>query len=276
MLPRKFAIRSLGCMGTLCYYLIASERKKVLRHLEWIFGEKWQREKIKKTGRAVFANLGRNMVDVIQYKTKGSDSFFNQHVRLEGWENFEEAHKKGKGVVCLANHIGAFEILHHFLAWKGYSVCVTGTQIYDPRLNRLLVENRSGPNIVYVERGTDSAREIIRFLREGKLFGVLLDQDTKVEGVFAPFLGKIAYTPSAPVKLAMKTGAAIVPFVIRIMTDFKHKITIAPEIQLEDTNRFEQDLVANVTKCNDVISGWICETPDQWVWMHERWKTKQN
>jgi KDO2-lipid IV(A) lauroyltransferase len=275
-LPRGFAIRCLGKMGSLCFYLVGSERKKTIRHLEWIFHDQWPQEKIRQVAKQVFINLGRNMVDVIRFKMKDENSFFQEHITCEGWEHFEPAYKKGKGVVCLVSHMGAFELLHHFMGWKGYLTCVTGTQIYDPRLNRLLVENRRGPNNTYIERGTDSPRQIIRCLRDGNLFGVLLDQDTKVEGVFAPFLGKNAYTPSAPVKLAMKTGAAIVPFIIRMTPDFNHKITIEPEIVCEDTGDFEKDLITNVTRCNDIISKWILKTPDQWVWMHERWKTTQN
>ena len=274
-IPRRLIIPLLGTLGILCYYIIGKERKKTLRHLNFIYGNDWPESKIKATARAVFRNLGRNAADVLRFKEQDMDQFFRNHVECRGWEHFEAAHQKGKGVVCLTCHMGAFELLLHFMAWKGYPACITGTPLYDPRLNRLLIEGRTGKDICYVERGTDSGREIIRYLRRGDLFGVLIDQDTDVEGIFAPFLGKESYTPSAPVKLSMKIGAPIVPFVIRMDRKCKHTITIEREIDLKDTGHPDHDLVENVTRCNQVISNWIRETPEQWVWMHRRWKTKR-
>jgi KDO2-lipid IV(A) lauroyltransferase len=274
-IPRRLIIPLMGSLGILCYYIIGKHRRKTIRQLSSIFGKDWSEAKVKSTARAVFRNLGRNAADVIRFKTLDNDRFFRDHVKCRGWKYFEAAHRKGKGVVCLSCHIGAFELQHHFMAWKGYPVCVIGTPLYDPRLNRLLIDSRSGNNISYVERGKDSGRAIIRYLRQGNLFGVLIDQDTKVEGVFAPFLGQEAYTPSTPVKLSMKTGAPIVPFAIRMDHTCNHTITIGREIELVDTHHPDQDLVENVSRCNQVISNWIRETPEQWVWMHRRWKTKK-
>jgi KDO2-lipid IV(A) lauroyltransferase len=267
------AIAKMAALGSICYLLIKKERLKTVAHLRFIFGNEWTDKKIAYTAWRIFINLGKNATDVIRLK-KCEDAFFKKKVAADGWKYFETAYKREKGVICLSCHIGAFELLHHYMAWRGYPICVTGTRIYDPRLNDLIVANRLGERISYVERGENSGRQIIRNLREGNLFGVLIDQDAPVEGIFAPFLGHPAFTPSTPVKIAMKTGAAIVPFVIRMQKDRKHQITIEPEIELVAAGDPEKDLLENVTRCNDVISKWIRETPDQWVWMHERWKTK--
>lgn len=273
LVPRRLALVLLGGLGRILFVLIAKERRKALRNLRFIYNEYDEKQR-RRIAENVFKNLGRNAVDVIKFQTKGAEKFFTSFADASGWAHFEKAYGRGRGVVCLSGHVGAFELLHHFMAWKGYRICVTGTQIYDKRLNRLIVKNRLGENISYVERGEHSGKEILRHLRRGNLFGVLIDQDTNVDGVFAPFLGHTAWTPAAPVKLAMKTGAAVVPFVIRMGADRKHHITIEPEIDLRDTGDPAADLVENVTRCNNVISKWIMETPEQWVWMHKRWKRK--
>ncbi len=274
-MPRRVAMTFLAGMARAAFHLAGSERRKTERNLRFIFTDQWPETKVRATAAAVFENLGRNLTDVILFRHLGPERFFTKYSVCHGWENFVEPHGRGKGVVCLASHRGAFELLHHYMAWLGYPICVTGSPIYDPRLNRLIVENRIGQRIHYVERGSASAREILRFLREGNLFGVLLDQDTRVDGVFAPFLGKPAFTPSTPVRLAMKTGAAIVPFAIELTPERKQMITIEPEIELANTGDFERDLLENVSRCNNVISRWILARPEQWVWMHERWKTKE-
>jgi KDO2-lipid IV(A) lauroyltransferase len=274
-MPRPLAMGFLAKLARIGFFLAASERRKTERNLRFIYGGQWDEEKIQRTASAVFENLGRNLADVILFRRFGPERFFAEHSVCNGWENLVVAHKRGKGVVCLASHRGAFELLQHYLAFRGYPVCVVGSPLYDPRINRLVVSNRIGERIHYVERGNAPAREIVRFLRRGDLFGVLLDQDTKVKGVFAPFLGKPAFTPSTPVVLAMKTGAAIVPFAIELSSDRKQIITVEPEIKLADTGDFDRDLVENVTRCNAVISNWINALPEQWVWMHERWKTKK-
>lgn len=275
-MPRTLAMGFLAKFARIGFFLAGSERRKTTRNLRYIYGTAWSEKRIQRTAMESFENLGRNLADVIIFRHLGPERFFSQHVECKGWENFKRPHARGRGVVCLASHRGAFELLHHHMAWRGYPICVTGSPIYDPRLNRLVVENRSGERIHYVERGNSSAREILRFLKDGNLFGVLLDQDTKVDGVFAPFMGKPAFTPSAPVRLAMKTGAAIVPFAIELTGEKKQVITVEPEIEMVETGGFERDLIENVTRCNAVISRWIDSRPNQWVWMHERWKTRQN
>jgi KDO2-lipid IV(A) lauroyltransferase len=138
-----------------------------------------------------------------------------------------------------------------------------------------VVKNRLGERISYVERGENSAKAILRHLKNGNLFGALIDQDTNVSGVFAPFLGLPAFTPSAPIKIAMKNRSPVIPFLITLTPDNKHSITIEPEIIMADTGNKEKDIVENVTRCNNIISRWITQTPEQWVWMHERWNTQK-
>ncbi|OQX84966.1 hypothetical protein B6D60_08535, partial [candidate division KSB1 bacterium 4484_87] len=120
-----------------------------------------------------------------------------------------------------------------------------------------------------------ATRAIIRVLRQNEIIGILIDQDTrKVDGVFVDFLGYSAYTPVGPIVLAMKTGAAIVPMAVHLKKNGRHFIEIIPALDLKFTGDPETDRIENTKLCNDALSRFILKRPTQWVWMHERWKTK--
>lgn len=272
LLPRFILLRVFDTLGRFLFLVLRKERAKTIRGLTSVFGDAWDTVRIRTTGLEVFRNLGRNLADILLSGNQSPESFFPKYADVAGWENFLQAHQRGKGVVCLSCHMGAFELLPHFMAWKGFRICVVGAALYDPRINRLVTGRREGHLVTYVERGSASAKSILSHLKSGDLFGVLPDQNTNIEGLPLPFLGIPAHTPVGPVRLSMKTGAAVVPFVIRRGPDNRHHITIEKEIRMTDTGNPEADLRANALEWNHVISEWIRQTPEQWVWMHERWK----
>ena len=103
---------------------------------------------------------------------------------------------------------------------------------------------------------------------------MLIDQDTRVKSRFVNFFGKPAATPVGATVLAMKTGAAVVPTYIHLGGDWKQHMYILPEIPMRDSGDEEEDVVYNTQVLTNFIEDTIREHPDQWVWMHERWKTK--
>lgn len=272
-IQRATAQKFLGNLGWLGFYLVKSEREKTIRNLKKVFGAKYSDREIKAMARQVFVNLGRNMSDAFclnRFNEKNIDYF----VEWRGLENIDLALKKGRGAIALTGHIGNWEFLGAFLAIKGFPTNVVGAPIYDPRLDRLVVENRMSSGMKYIARG-NATREIIRALKRNELVGLLIDQDTKkVDGVFVDFLGHSAYTPVGPVVLAMKTGAAIVPMAVHLKKNGKHGVEVLPPLELKFTGDLEKDRLENTRLCNDVLSKFILNYPTQWVWMHERWKTK--
>ena len=123
-----------------------------------------------------------------------------------------------------------------------------------------------------IPRGED-ARALLRVLRRGEILGLLMDQDTNVQGVFAPFFGRPAHTPVGPVRLAMRTGAPLVPMALYREGEGYH-LVVQPPIPLPDTGDREADLREGVARCNRTLEALIRRHPEQWVWMHRRWKTK--
>jgi len=270
---RETAMKFLESMAKLGFYLVRSERNKTIRHLTQVYGVVRTPLEIKQMARAVFANLGRNMADAFRLARYNSSNI-DTITRVSGLHILDAALKKGRGVIALTGHIGNWELMGAFLAMKGYRVNVVGATIYDPRLDALVVGNRQNSGLHYIERGA-ATREILRALRRNEIVGLLIDQDTtRVDGVFVNFMGRKAYTPVGPVMLAMKTHAVIVPMAVHINEKGLHVIEIRDEIELEFSRDVEQDRIRNTQRCSDALEQFIREHPTQWVWMHERWKTR--
>jgi len=274
-MKRSTAFQFLQTLGKIGYYIVSSERKKTIRHLRYVFGERYSDHQIKTMAKAVFVNLCRNMVDAFRARTFSPHNI-DQYIKAVGSEKIDQALAKGKGILMLTGHIGNWELLGAWVSLKGFKLNVIGRPVYDPRLDELVVKNRISSGAKYIARG-GATREIIRALRRNELIGILMDQDSrKNDGVFVDFLGHEAYTPVGPVVLAQKTGAALLPIAIHIRKDNTHLVEVGDEIHLEFTGDEEQDRIHNTLKCSKAIEQYILKCPTQWVWMHERWKTRKD
>jgi KDO2-lipid IV(A) lauroyltransferase len=193
-----------------------------------------------------------------------------------GLEKIDGALKKGKGLLLLTSHSGNWELLGAYLAFKGYPLHVVGAPSYDPRLDKLIIKNRQHSGARYIARGASASKKILQALRRNEIIGLLIDQDSKkFDGVFVDFMGREAFTPKGPVLLAIKKNAPIVPIAIHMHRDYRHLIEVGDEIALEISGDEAHDLTVNTQKCSKAIEKYILEQPTQWIWMHNRWKTKR-
>ena len=271
-IPRTLSFFLLTRIAMICYYVIPDARKKTIRHLSLVFGKEKSEKQIKQMAKEVYRDLGRNAVDMFRLK-KIVGANPDRYVTCHGLEHLDQALVKGKGVVVITGHLGCWELMAGYMAAKGYAASVVGTPLYDPRLDKMLVDNRTSVGLKNIIRSS-GAREILRTLRKGEIVGILIDQDTKVDATFVDFLGMPTYTPIGPVVLALKTGAAIVPMAIHIEANNQHVIEIERAIELEKTGDVTKDREINTIKCSKAVEKFLLKNPTQWVWMHERWKTK--
>jgi Kdo2-lipid IVA lauroyltransferase/acyltransferase len=272
LLPRPLGLRLFGALGRLAFLFPNIEKTRTLEHLRLIFGASWNDKKIRATAANVYVSLGMNLFDAVKL-SHASDRVFNALVKHSDLSAFREAFGRGRGVMVITAHLGCFELLLHFFARHGFRSFAIGQRSFDPRLDGLIRRIRSGEDIDYMDR-SESPRKIIRGLQEGKAFGVLIDQDTRVEGVFAQFLGKTAYTPSGPVRIAMRFGIPAVVATITRQPDNTHYVELSRILEFIDSGDFENNLLKNVQMANDIIGSAIMRSPEQWVWMHRRWKRK--
>ena len=240
---RASAIKVMKGLALIAYYTAAKERQKTIRHLTIAYGREKSESEVKEMTKEVFINLGRNATDAIRLPIIMRDGI-DSMIEAKGLKYMDDALARGKGVVGLTGHLGNWELLGAWLASHGYPLNVVGAPVYDSRLDEMIVSARNSAGYKNITRGK-ATREILRALRRGELVGILMDQDTRVEGVFVDFFGKKAHTPIGPIVLAQKTGSAVVPMFIHIRKDNTHLIECREEIILESTGDINRDIVVN-------------------------------
>jgi KDO2-lipid IV(A) lauroyltransferase len=272
-IPRAVGIPLFGFLGYVVFLVPNNEKRLTLKHLRFIFSNAWPEKKIRRTARSVYRTLGKNAFDAVKLRSV-SNAAFNRIVRHDDLTEVRAAYDEGRGIFVLTAHIGCFEMLLQFFARHGIHCFAIGRTMFDPRIDDLVRALRSGPGIDYLHRD-NSAREVIRFLKQGKAFGVLIDQDIRAEGVFVTFLGKPAFTVSGPVKTAMRMNIPVFVMTTARGTDNLHYVYISKRLAFADSGNFGNDLKHNIQMANDLIGATIMRFPEQWVWMHRRWRQQE-
>lgn len=273
LMPRTVWIRSIGSLGVIAYHVASYYRMLTTRHLTMVFGKEKSPAEIKALSKQVFRFIAMNSADLIRGFSITERSKYDKLMISKGVEHAEAARAKGKGVMFLTAHIGAFEFLGMELAFRGYKPLIVGTPLKDKRLNDLLWENRIKLGATAVERGKDMLK-VIKNLKSGGSMIILIDQDTKVKSRFINFFGFPCATPVGASIIAMKTGAAVVPVMVHMRDDLMQEFNYYPEVPMDNTGNEELDIVTNTQRMSDAGEAEIRKYPAQWVWMHERWKTK--
>jgi KDO2-lipid IV(A) lauroyltransferase len=273
LMPRKVWLRAIGSLGTIAYYVASRSRRLTIRHLTMVYGKEKSPREIKVIAKQVFRFIGMNGADLLRGFRITNQKDYEKVMITKGAEHAEAARAKGKGVMFLTAHIGAFEFLGMELAFRGYKPLIVGTPLKDKRLNDLLWENRIKLGATAVERGKDMLK-VIKNLKSGGSMIILIDQDTKVKSRFVDFFGISCATPVGASIIAMKTGAAVVPVMVHLRDDLMQEFNYYPEIPITVSGDDELDLVSNTQRMSDAGETEIRKYPEQWVWMHERWKTK--
>lgn len=270
LVPYKIGFRMAGSLGESVFHLLKKEKKKTLSHLRMAFDQEKTEQEITKIGENVFQHYGQTLFELAML-----DKIiprFDDFVYATGYENFDKGLQAGKGVICTIAHFGNWEIMGGYTAMKGYPCVVIARKIYYEKYDKLLVEIRNRMKVETIYR-TDSARVMLKVLKNNRMLGFVVDQDVdSVEGVFVNFFGRPAFTPVAPVRFAMLTGAPIVPvFIIR--EGMRHHMIVESAIKMTQTDNKEEDIKTNTQKWVAIQEKYIRQYPHLWVWNHKRWKT---
>ena len=273
LLPRGIALAKGGFLGWLAWRLLPSDRRKIDANLLRVYGDRLTRAERTRIGRQFFINSGKNLVDLFRFK-RHFRSEIAPLVSVEGLEHFDRACKLGKGVIGVTGHIGHFELLAAYVASLGYEIAVIGREMYDPRLDRLLVENREAVGLTNFAT-TDSPKRILRWLQSGKVLGVLIDTDSgRIRGEFVPFFGIPANTPVGHALIGLKVGAAFVPMACVRTANNRYRIIACPAIELPIGLSPERAALEVTALCSKALEGIIDAHRDQWIWLHNRWNSR--
>ncbi|MFH1282946.1 MAG: lysophospholipid acyltransferase family protein [bacterium] len=273
LFPFRFCSKVGGALGLLIYYLIANARKQAINNLSIAFPD-FKLERIKQIAKKSFVNQGKNLFELFKFPSLNLNKV-NSLVDFPDRANLEKALSFGKGVLYLTAHFGNWELMGGSLSIWGFPINVIARKIYIEGINKLLVSLRETVGMKVILRSQESSpRDIIRALKKNEVIGILIDQDTKVAGIFVNYFNRKAHTTIGLATLALRSNTPVVSgFLIR--GDKKHTLRVSSPLHLVRTGDREQDVLINTQNFTNIVEDIVREFPDQWVWMHNRWKTKE-
>ena len=202
-------------------------------------------------------------------------AFASSFIRYEGLDHYLAARDRGKGVLVLTGHLGAWELSSFYHSLAGYPMGMVIRRLDNPLVDRMVnrIRCQHGNRVLHKD---DFARGLLAAMRAGDTVGILMDTNmTPPQGLFVPFFGVAACTASGLARVALKTGAAVVPgFLLWEESEHRYVLHFYPELVLSDTGHAEADAAENTARFTAVIEGVIRQYPSQWLWMHRRWKTR--
>jgi Kdo2-lipid IVA lauroyltransferase/acyltransferase len=274
VIPLEIGLAIAALLGMAAFYALPRYRRLAIRNLKYAFGNEKTDAGLRKIAKAVFQNLARNAVELVNLP-KFSKERLREYVRIANRERLDRAYEKGKGVIVLTAHFGSWEYMAAALREYDCPGVTIGRRIYFKKYDEYLNSIRKSHDVEVVYRD-DSPRKMLKVLRQNWIVGIVADQDVdSVDGVFVNFFGHSAYTPSGPAALAKASGAALLPvFIIREKRG--HALVIEEPVELVDTGNKEADIISNTQKWSDVVESYVRKYPEQWVWMHRRWKTRKD
>ena len=273
LLPRR-AARAYGAgVAILFFGLVPRLRRIALFNLKLAFPE-WSDEKRRTVVRGMIRQLGWMGGEFSQLPSYTAERI-KEIVALDGLENFLAAERRGKGVLVLTGHFSAWELAPFAQARLGHPLSFLAREIENTRVDALVNSYRTLSGNKPIEKN-QSARAVLRVLSEGGTVGILADQNTILEeGVFVEFFGIPACTTTGIARMALHTGASVVPgYLLWDAAINKYRLRFDAALELSRTGNAEVDVIENTARFTKVIEGIVRKNPEQWVWVHKRWKTR--
>ena len=272
-LPRGMARGLAAGVAHTMYALLPKLRETAEFNLRLAFPE-WSDGQRQAVIHGMVRNLGWMAAEFARLPRYTKENI-GEVVILDGHENFLEGQRRGKGVLYLTGHIGAWELSSFAHALYGFPLHYMARPLDNPRVDALVNRYRclSGNRPVFKN---ESARSLLKILRDAGTVGILADQNTMPEeGVFVDFFGTTACTTTGLARVALHTDAAVVPgYAYWDAGIGKYRLRFEPVVELSRSGDTERDVFVNTQKFAKVIEGIIRKYPEQWVWVHARWKTR--
>lgn len=256
-------------LGRLAWHVVRRERNKALRHLAIAFPE-WSGRQRRDTARAMFRHFGMMLFELAWLPNLDA-RMRERTTTVEGIDRILEVLDSGRGVIMFTAHIGNWEWLSYVMGTYGRPVSVLHRERDRPEMNRYIIDLRAKAGVHTIGRGSaSSAKEMIQTVRKGGMLAFVIDQNIRTESVKVPFFGTPALTPIGPVKFAIRTEAMVsISYIHRLPDGRHHARFLEPFACTRD-----DDPVALATRITREYEEQIRRHPDQWVWMHDRWRQR--
>lgn len=273
LLPRQVAIKGGQAVGAIVHAVLPHLRRHAEVNLRLAFPElnEAERQQIK---RGTFRNLGRLLGEVSQFPKLNRENI-ESIVQYEGLENYLEAVATGRGVILLTGHIGAWELSVFAHSIYGHPMSFLARRVDNPLVERLAETNRTRFGNRSIDK-KNSVREVLKTLKTGGVVGILADlNSSREEGVFVDFFGIPACTTAGVATLALRTAAVVVPgYIVWDEAAKIHRLHFEPAIETVSTGNRDEDVLTNTARYTRAIESIVRRYPDQWLWIHRRWRTR--
>jgi KDO2-lipid IV(A) lauroyltransferase len=272
-LPRPVARAVGAAIGGVCWSLLGGLRKTGLRNLALALPEKSVEER-DRILRKLYTMLGWQIAEFCKMRGYTLEEA-SRFVRYDGLENYLAARDKGRGVLVLTGHLGAWELSSFYHSLRGYPMSLVIRRLDNARVDAFVngIRCLHGNRVIHKD---DFARGLLTAMHAGETVGILMDTNmTPPQGVFVPFFGVDACTATAMARVALRTNAAVLPgFLLWEESEQKYVLRFGEELELTRTGDTQADILANTALFAATTEAYIRRYPEQWLWVHRRWKTR--
>lgn len=283
LLPPKVAVNFAWAIGKLAYLIFRKKRQIALQNLELAFGREKNTQELKKIAYRGSQEICRCGIEIFQFLHSPSKI----KIKINGKENLDAALSQGKGTILISAHLGNFPLMMTTLtrllspegeanggqARQGYKVSTVMRPMRDLKAEEFFRQVRRRLNIhsIMVQPRYVSVQKCLTALGNNEVLVIPIDQHAGAGGMFVDFFGKLAATPSGPAVFALRSGAPILPvFIFR--EGEEQKIIIQPVVELCSGNDKEEIVEKTMAKLTKIVESYVRRYPEQWNWMHKRWK----
>ena len=272
-LPRRYNWKLAEFLGRVWFLVDTRHRRIALNNLELALRDELEKRERKNIARRNFVHLSRVVLE-LPYLRKLTAEEIDGFVTFFGLEHFNAAVQKRRGLLILASHFGNWELMALAFSLRYRPINIVIRPLDNPFLDGLINTIRTrGGNQMIEKKG--SIRKILHLLAAGEPVAMLIDQNLAwYDGVFVPFFKEIACTNKALALLALRTGAPVIPAYNLRQRDGSYRIVVEPEVELVKSGNKRRDVEENTARFNKVIESYVRRHPEQWFWVHQRWKTR--
>jgi KDO2-lipid IV(A) lauroyltransferase len=267
------AVARIGIViGDIARVLDSRHRRIARQNLRMAFGDTKSEEEINEIIKGVFRNIGQTAVEFFQIPALTREKA-HTIILPEYRKRLDKCLEQGKGALLLGAHFGNIELMAATAPRAGYKASAVARPLDDPDLEKIISEIRESSGLKLIPY-RKSALMIVERLQANEIVGIAADQNMRKRNVFVDFFGIKAATTPGPAKLALKTGAPILPIYILREAPGKYKMIVEEPIEVESTGDEEADVIALTQKCANVIEDCVRRYPSQYLWVHRRWRTR--
>ena len=259
-------------MGDLMYHVLKSRRKIALSNLQLAFGNEKTELDLKRITRQSFRNQGKNIAEFLRFPLLNEQNLWDL-VTVEGMKNVEHALKLGRGAIIFIAHLGNWELLAPVYSALFPKTAVIAFPLKNQYLNEMVNKYRCWFGLEIIQKRL-ATKYVLKALKNNYIVGFIADQNSGREGVFVEFFGKLASTSRGPVAIALKTGAPLILSLDIRLPNNQHRLIITEPMKLTATSDLDEDVACNTAKLMVELEKQIRRYPCQWMWQHDRWKTR--